>query len=120
MYKIVAVIITGVYFCRLKIYHDTHEIILDSGTIVNTNNLLSLLKAEVHVPGINNTIRACLINGGECMTTNSSSLRHITIRSKMMTHSCNILTSSSTLNRSWTGLPTSSQVHTQIKSLIAW
>ncbi len=36
MYKFVAVIITGVYFHRLKIKPDTHEFILDSGTAANS------------------------------------------------------------------------------------
>jgi hypothetical protein len=36
MYKLVAVIITGVYISQVKINHDTHEFILDSGTVANT------------------------------------------------------------------------------------
>ncbi len=31
-------ILIGVYFCRLKVNHDTHEFILESGTIANSNN----------------------------------------------------------------------------------
>ncbi len=32
------VILIGVFFCRLKINHDTHEFILESGTVVNNNS----------------------------------------------------------------------------------
>ncbi len=32
-----ACIMTGVFFCRLKINHEPHEFILDSGTVANNN-----------------------------------------------------------------------------------
>jgi hypothetical protein len=38
MYKSMTVSLTDVYFRRLKINHDTHEFILDSGTVANINN----------------------------------------------------------------------------------
>jgi hypothetical protein len=32
--------LTDVYFCRLKINHDTHEFILDSGIVANSNYIV--------------------------------------------------------------------------------
>jgi hypothetical protein len=40
LYKFMTVLITGVYFSQvknIKIKHDTHEFILDSGTVANTS-----------------------------------------------------------------------------------
>jgi hypothetical protein len=43
MYKSVTVTLTGVlFFHRLKINHDIHELILDSGTVANTQNAVPL------------------------------------------------------------------------------
>ncbi len=38
MYKSMTISLTDVYFRRLKINHDTHEFILDSGIVANNNN----------------------------------------------------------------------------------
>ncbi len=35
LYKFVTVLITGVYFLEVKINHDTHEFILDYGTVTD-------------------------------------------------------------------------------------
>jgi hypothetical protein len=38
LYRVRFITLTGVYFCRLKINHDTHVFILDSGTVANNFN----------------------------------------------------------------------------------
>jgi hypothetical protein len=60
-------IITGVYFCRLKINHESHEFILDPGTIANSMNAMRL-QALHRAPPQQPTMSVVKLEGGPAVS----------------------------------------------------